>query len=164
MAKGIAKPKELTFVQIVMGAEAEVIKSAYEARVKIDELLHQREEAYQQIQALEEQVDDVMGDVGVYVFPPPPCPVAGTPAGGRSKKSKPASKTATKVNKLPAPSGDSASTTSDAPVVESAPTPNTMEESPPADSANNDNPEQAEKKPVSEQEAADLCPPPTPEP
>ena len=94
MAKKPVTPKALTFVQIVMGADAEVIKAAYDARVKVDDLLQQREEAYRQIQALEEQVDDVMGAPGVYVFPAPPYPVAGPASGGRAKKAKTTAKPA----------------------------------------------------------------------
>ena len=72
-------PKKLSFVEIVMGADAEVIKAAYEARVKIDGLLAEREAAYAQIVELENQIETVVGEEGVFVYPPPPAPVAGIP-------------------------------------------------------------------------------------
>ncbi len=70
-------PKRLGFVEIVMGADAEVIKSAYEARVKIDGLLTERAEAYRHIVELETQIEQVVGEPGVFSYPPPPSPVAG---------------------------------------------------------------------------------------
>jgi hypothetical protein len=72
-------PKKLSFVEIVMGADAEVIKAAYEARVKIDGLLAEREAAYNKILELENQIETVVGEEGVFVYPPPPAPVAGIP-------------------------------------------------------------------------------------
>lgn len=69
--------KKLTFVDIIMGADAETIKSAFEARVKIDGLLAEREDAYRKIVDLENQIEGIVGDPGVFVYPPPPCPVAG---------------------------------------------------------------------------------------
>ncbi len=71
--------RKLSFVEIVMGADAEVIKAAYEARVKIDGLLAEREAAYRKILELEDQVETVVGEEGVFVYPPPPAPVAGIP-------------------------------------------------------------------------------------
>ncbi len=76
MAKKPKAFEKLAFADIVMHAEAEVIKAAYEARVRIDDLLLQREEAYQRIFEIETQIEDVIGEQGVYVFPAPPCPVA----------------------------------------------------------------------------------------
>ena len=67
----------LDFVDIVMGADAEMIKAAYEARVKIDGHLAEREAAYRRIAELEEQVEDIVGEPGAFVFPAPPMPVAG---------------------------------------------------------------------------------------
>lgn len=77
MAKVPTGTAPLTFVEIVMRADAETIKAAYEARVKVDGLLAEREEAYRKIAQLESQVDEVMGEPGVFVFPKPPLPVAG---------------------------------------------------------------------------------------
>ncbi len=71
------KPASLTFRDIVLGAEADVIRQAHEARVKIDQLIEERQRAYERIAALETQVEDVIGEPGVYPFPPPPLPVAG---------------------------------------------------------------------------------------
>jgi len=67
----------LSFVDIVMGAEAETIKAAYEARMQIDTLLEQRQQAYIQICQLEEQVENLLGEDGIFEFPAPPLPVAG---------------------------------------------------------------------------------------
>ncbi len=72
-------PRKLSFVEIVMGADAEVIQAAHEARVKIDGLLAEREAAYRKILELEGQVETVIGEEGVFLYPPPPAPVAGIP-------------------------------------------------------------------------------------
>jgi len=74
MAKRVLK---LDFVDIVMGARADVIKEAYEARLKIDDLLDAREEAYKKIAEIEEKVEDIVGVTGDFIFPAPPLPVAG---------------------------------------------------------------------------------------
>jgi len=79
MAKVPKNLEPLSFVEIVMRADAETIKAAYEARVKVDDLLAQREEAYRRIAELEAQVETVLGEEGVFAFPPPPLPVAGLP-------------------------------------------------------------------------------------
>lgn len=60
-----------------MRADAETIKAALDARIKVDGLLSEREEAYRRIAALESQVEEIMGEPGVFVFPEPPLPVAG---------------------------------------------------------------------------------------
>jgi hypothetical protein len=87
MARRTTARTPLSFVDIVMRAEAETIKAAYEARVQIDELLSQRDEAYRRIAELEAQVETVMGEPGVFIFPPPPYPIAGF-----SSSSKPAAR------------------------------------------------------------------------
>ncbi|VGO21311.1 hypothetical protein [Pontiella sulfatireligans] len=74
MAKKLVK---LTFQDIVLSADAETIREAYEARLKIDELLVKREEAYRQIEAIELQVEELVGEEGLFVYPEPPVPVAG---------------------------------------------------------------------------------------
>jgi hypothetical protein len=71
------KSVSLTFRDIVLGAEAEVIRQALEARVQIDALIAERQAAYERIAVLETQVEDVLGETGVFPFPAPPLPVAG---------------------------------------------------------------------------------------
>jgi hypothetical protein len=71
------KPTPLTFRDIVLGADADVIRQALEARVKIDQLIAERQAAYERIAALETQIETVVGEPGVYPFPQPPQPVAG---------------------------------------------------------------------------------------
>ncbi|HOG51213.1 MAG TPA: hypothetical protein PKY10_11550 [Lentisphaeria bacterium] len=93
MAKKPIPTAPLTFVEIVMRADAETIKAAYEARLKVDALLKEREEAYRRIAELENQVEAVMGEPGVFVFPEPPLPVAGmaktSVAAAKKKKTPP---------------------------------------------------------------------------
>ena len=74
MAKKITP---LTFRDIVLGAEAEIIREALAARAQIDELIAERQAAYERIATLENQVEDVLGETGVFPFPAPPLPVAG---------------------------------------------------------------------------------------
>jgi hypothetical protein len=71
------KPTSLTFRDIVLGAEADVIRAALDARIKIDALLTERQAAYEKIATLETQINTVVGEAGVYPFPAPPLPVAG---------------------------------------------------------------------------------------
>jgi hypothetical protein len=71
------KNSPLSFRDIVLGAEADIIRQALEARVKIDQLIEERQRAYERIAALETQVEDVLGEPGAFPFPPPPLPVAG---------------------------------------------------------------------------------------
>ncbi len=77
MAKTPISTVPLSFMEIVMRADAETIKAAYEARVKVDGLLAEREAAYRRIAELENQVDQIMGEPGIFTFPEPPLPVAG---------------------------------------------------------------------------------------
>lgn len=88
MAKKLVK---LTRRDIVLQADAETIREAYEARLKIDDLLAKREEAYRQIEAIELQVEELMGEEGLFVYPEPPVPVAGfsKPAPAARAKPKP---------------------------------------------------------------------------
>lgn len=71
------KPTPLTFRDIVLGAEADIIRQALDARAKIDALIAERQAAYEKIAALETQVATVIGEPGLYPFPAPPLPVAG---------------------------------------------------------------------------------------
>lgn len=80
------KPTTLTFRDIVLGAEADVIRQALEARVKIDALITERQAAYEKIAALETQVATLVGEPGVYPFPAPPLPVAGFEPKAAAKK------------------------------------------------------------------------------
>lgn len=77
MAKKSASPATLTFRDLVLGADAETIRQALEARLRIDELIAERQAAYERIAALETQVEEVIGEPGVFPFPAPPLPVAG---------------------------------------------------------------------------------------
>ena len=77
MAKTPISTVPLSLVEIVMRADAETIKAAYEARVKVDGLLEEREKAYRRIAELESQIDSALGGPGSFVFPDPPLPVAG---------------------------------------------------------------------------------------
>ena len=67
----------LTFRDLVLGSDAETLRQALEARVRIDELIAERQAAYERIAALETQVEEVIGEPGVFPFPAPPLPVAG---------------------------------------------------------------------------------------
>lgn len=71
------KTASLSFRDIVLGADAEVIRQAHEARVQIDLLIAERQAAYERIAQLETQVEDVLGEQGAFPFPAPPLPVAG---------------------------------------------------------------------------------------
>ena len=73
--KPMVKPP-LTLVEIITRADAATIQAALEARQKIDALLAERAAAYERIAALERQVDEVMGEPGLFVFPAPAVPVA----------------------------------------------------------------------------------------
>ena len=69
------KSNSLSFVDIVTRADAATIRAALEARVKIDDLLIQREEAYRRIADAERQIEEVIGEDGAFEFPEPPVPV-----------------------------------------------------------------------------------------
>lgn len=67
----------LTFRDLVLGADVDTLRQALEARSRIDELIAERQAAYERIAALEAQVEEVLGEPGVFPFPAPPLPVAG---------------------------------------------------------------------------------------
>ncbi|MBP5300012.1 MAG: hypothetical protein J6Y80_01280 [Victivallales bacterium] len=73
--KPVPKPP-LSMVEIVMRADVATIQAALEARQKVDALLAERAAAYERIAALERQIDEVVGEPGIFVFPPPPQTVA----------------------------------------------------------------------------------------
>lgn len=91
MAKKLIK---LTALDIILQADAETIREAYESRVKIDDLLVKREEAYRQIEEIELQVEELVGEEGQFVYPAPPVNVAGfgSPTPASRPKPKPAPK------------------------------------------------------------------------
>jgi hypothetical protein len=91
-------PTSLTFRDLVLGAEAETLRQALEARVRIDELVAERLAAYERIAALESQIEDVIGESGVFPFPAPPLPVAGI-----DPKTETLARAATAAKKTPAP-------------------------------------------------------------
>ncbi len=74
MAKKLIK---LTALDIILQADAETIREAYESRVKIDNLLAKREEAYRQIEEIELLVEELIGEEGQFVYPAPSVKVAG---------------------------------------------------------------------------------------
>lgn len=101
MSKKNAKPQTLNFSDIVLGADAETIREALEARIEIDRLLEERAKAYEQIAELESRVEDLLGDDDEFPFPEPPAPVFGYgPKGAKKKarKASPATRTAPPAN------------------------------------------------------------------
>lgn len=86
MAKKLIK---LTALDIILQADAETIREAYESRVKIDDLLVKREEAYRQIEVIELQVEELIGEKGQFVYPAPSVKVAGFGAPTPTSRPKP---------------------------------------------------------------------------
>ena len=70
------QPK-LSFMDIVTRADADTIREALEARVKIDDLLVIREEAYKKIFDIESEIEGIVGEEGTFDFGEAPYPVAG---------------------------------------------------------------------------------------
>ena len=68
---------QLSAIDIILQADAETIREAYESRLKIDDLLVKREDAYRQIEEIEQQIETLIGEDGAFVYPAPPLPVAG---------------------------------------------------------------------------------------
>ncbi|NCD31842.1 MAG: hypothetical protein EOL87_00340 [Spartobacteria bacterium] len=75
----VRKPITLSYIDIILGADAETIRQAYESRVKIDELLDERRQAYERIHELETQIEEIVGTPGTFMYPAPPMEVAGYP-------------------------------------------------------------------------------------
>ena len=67
----------LTFRDLVLVADSATLRQALEARLRIDELIAERQAAYERIAILETQIEEVIGEPGIFPFPPPPLPVAG---------------------------------------------------------------------------------------
>jgi hypothetical protein len=68
---------KLSLIDIVTRADAGIIREALEARIKIDDLLVIREEAYKKIFDIENEIEDVIGEEGAFNFGDAPYPVAG---------------------------------------------------------------------------------------
>lgn len=93
------QPK-LSFMDIVTRADAETIREALEARVKIDDLLVIREEAYKKIFDIENEIEGIVGEEGTFDFGETPYPVAGM------VKKKPRPKPKPKTEEAPAEEAD----------------------------------------------------------
>ena len=115
MAKKPNTPATLSFRDLVLGAEADTLRQALEARVRIDELIAERQAAYERIAALETQVEEVIGEPGVFPFPAPPLPVAGLDpkaetlvrSAGSASAPAPAKKAAGRAAPAPSPAPES---------------------------------------------------------
>ncbi len=70
----------LSFRDLVLGADSDTLRQALEARTRIDELIVERQAAYTRIAALETEIEEVIGESGIFPFPTPPLPVAGVDA------------------------------------------------------------------------------------
>ena len=92
----------LTFRDLVLGADAETLRQALEARMRIDELIAERQAAYERIAALETQVEEVIGEPGVFPFPAPPLPVAGLDPKAETVQRAPAGGAAPAAKRVPA--------------------------------------------------------------
>ena len=57
-----------SFIDIVTRADAQTIREALEARVKIDDLLAIRTEAYKKIFDIENEIEDIVGAEGSFDF------------------------------------------------------------------------------------------------
>ncbi|MEO0055226.1 MAG: hypothetical protein RLZZ50_1173 [Verrucomicrobiota bacterium] len=113
----------LTFRDLVLGADADTLRQALEARTRIDELIAERQAAYERIAALETQVEEVLGEPGVFPFPAPPLPVAGIDGKGEAlTRSTGATAPAKRTQARPAaPASDEAADTDDATATPDAP-------------------------------------------
>ena len=83
VAKGYMKHERETLEAVIAETGAAAVyftrghnpwSAALEARVKIDDLLIQREEAYRRIADAERQIEEVIGEDGAFEFPEPPVP------------------------------------------------------------------------------------------
>ena len=85
------QPK-LSLIDIVTRADADIIREALEARIKIDDLLVIREEAYKKIFEIENEIEDIIGEEGAFNFGEAPYPVAGMAKKKPRPKPKPKAK------------------------------------------------------------------------
>ena len=85
---------KLSLIEIVTRADAGIIREALEARIKIDDLLVIRDEAYKKIFEIESEVEGIIGEEGAFDFGDAPYPVAGM----AKKKPRPKPKAATGVD------------------------------------------------------------------
>ena len=67
----------LSLIDIITRADADTIREALEARIKIDDLLVIREEAYKKIFEIENEIEEIVGEEGTFNFGDAPYPVAG---------------------------------------------------------------------------------------
>lgn len=108
MSKTQVNLQPLSIVEIVMRANADVIRNALAKREEVDGVLAEREEAYKRIAELEKQVDDILGVSGVFEFPAPGVSVSGMAkaAAGSSKGNKPVAKNPPVKKDMPAEAKD----------------------------------------------------------
>ena len=114
MAKN--NPTQLSRNDIILGAEADIIRQALEARIEIDRLLEERAKAYELIAGLEEQVGAIIGEDQDFPFPEPDLPGYGLTQKPGAKKTAPRSKAASKaasVSPDPTPSAEDDAAASD---------------------------------------------------
>lgn len=104
---------QLSRNDIILGAEAEIIRQALEARIEIDRLLEERARAYELIASLEEQVGEIIGDDQDFPFPEPDLPIYGLTRKPGSKKPAPRPKPAPKPAKVETQAAPSAAPTGD---------------------------------------------------
>lgn len=98
------KPNSLNVSAIVLGADADTIRKALEARESIDRLLAEREKAYALIAELENQIESVIEDSIEFPYPEPPEPVFGynpTASKGKTKPKKAATKSVAPTGSSP---------------------------------------------------------------
>ena len=102
--KKVPPKQPLTLAEIIIRADVETIRAALEARQRIDGLLAERAAAYARIAALERQVDEIVGEPGVFVFPAPQTAVAAfaAAAAAAAPKATPAPPAATAAPAKPA--------------------------------------------------------------
>ena len=71
------KKPMLSLIDIITRADADTIREALAVRVKIDDLLVIREEAYKKIYDIETEIEGIVGEEGTFEYGEAPYPVAG---------------------------------------------------------------------------------------